>query len=715
MPACLEVCRFTRSALSSCPIRAKKSKKCSSHFRRRNAIHVHSRPLATAPSQTPAPSHPPSNVTSRHQILTLLYKTKALVPQVLNPVGSGVPFTESSEFWNDILAAAYDDYQSTAERPARVVVYGTDQWSCSDRLITALLCEPLASDNVAHELLRNRHREFPAEHHLTISHPNSGMANAATIKVPSSYLQQFSVPIQITEITASLEHGALPITKADSSLLFLADFPIVVCNPTLTPLSNIYQSRLPSNVILVLISPPTVDSAANIHPNCIPSVTEIKATLFVDPSRAVKALDNLRAAPDSSVAIQRYQDDFVGSGVSSITSTIRSMFDQPSHSPLTVLRTNFALAQLHSALSACQHAILCAEADINNILADTRLLRTQLEEACRRAPSDVFGYPCMKHRRSSIWPPILRPMPQDESLAAHRSSSAVDEVEEALTQARRKMSSFMDSFTWWRMLWRVDEISCFVTTAVERVWCRDLEKKLVMHTGRLASVQENFTTKIFSVVEKCQAKPPFKSALLHNSLRQQSMSTSYVVAPSALITPLHDRRRQLIAYPTMQLHVGGQRAAFGAGVGIFASASFTWCGWFGWFSGMGLGSSASVENTLLSAFASTLNLGIDPSTAVGLGVLGTLVSVRWAVGKWERAKKRWWEDWVRVCQGLERDLKATLDKVMKERVTVVAESGCAGIQQLADQRMEEIANAAKELKTLQSELEKIEEGLRKKA
>lgn len=40
-------------------------------------------------------------------------------------------------------------------------------------------------------------------------------------------------------------------------------------------------------------------------------------------------------------------------------------------------------------------------------------------------------------------------------------------------------------------------------------------------------------------------------------------------------------------------------------------------------------------------------------------MLCIMLGVRWAVGTWERAKKRWWEDWVRVGEGLGRDLEVS--------------------------------------------------------
>lgn len=99
--------------------------------------------------------------------------------------------------------------------------------------------------------------------------------------------------------------------------------------------------------------------------------------------------------------------------------------------------------------------------------------------------------------------------------------------------------------------------------------------------------------------------------------------------------PIHARQDQLINYPTTRLHLAGQSAVLGmlgglvGGTGIAAYL-------------LGFGSGAGIMGT---------------STAVGAMMLSTLLGIRWAVGKWERAKKRWWEDWLRVGEGLGRDLE----------------------------------------------------------
>lgn len=79
------------------------------------------------------------------------------------------------------------------------------------------------------------------------------------------------------------------------------------------------------------------------------------------------------------------------------------------------------------------------------------------------------------------------------------------------------------------------------------------------------------------------------------------------------------------------------------GGGIAAGAGIGWAGWMGWIAASGEGVLGFV--------------GMEAGTAVGAGVLGALLGVRWAVGRWERAKRLWWQDWARVGEGLGRDLK----------------------------------------------------------
>lgn len=73
------------------------------------------------------------------------------------------------------------------------------------------------------------------------------------------------------------------------------------------------------------------------------------------------------------------------------------------------------------------------------------------------------------------------------------------------------------------------------------------------------------------------------------------------------------------------------------------------------FGGAGLGWWLAFGESALS-----LGAGSEAGTALGAGVLVAVAGVRWAVGKWERAKRQWIDDANRVSEGLERDLKVRI-------------------------------------------------------
>jgi len=183
--------------------------------------------------------------------------------------------------------------------------------------------------------------------------------------------------------------------------------------------------------------------------------------------------------------------------------------------------------------------------------------------------------------------------------------------------------------------------------------------------------------------------------VLHNSLRQLATLPSFPLTAHTLTHPIYRRLEQVIEHPTTSLHVAGQRAVLGMSGGITAGAGICWAGWFGWLTATGEG--------LLGA------VGLDPGTAVGAGLLGAAASVRWAVGKWERSKRRWWEDWNRVGKGLGRDLRATLDESMREKVLIVADTGCDKLSEMVAQRRGEIEEIEEELDTLKGTLDALEE------
>lgn len=418
-----------------------------------------------------------------------------------------------------------------------------------------------------------------------------------------------------------------------------ADVAVVLCNPVTTPISVLprfsFLFRNP-NTILVLTSTPPESNLEDLHAilmNTLPEKMSWRSKiLFVEPSRAVAANEILKSDSQSPIAVQRYQDNYNGSRVSSVSNALREIIPLEVDVSQSSFRYQTALARIQAALTTCQAVLRQARNEMDNIAVGVCTLKATLEEAKVRAHGEILS----------------------------RSSDSGDAVTTALDLAAKEIKVVMDRLTWWRMVWCVDEISHLITQAVQQPRCRTLEHhvcalhssskyscslntlQLILQTGRLSVLQDEITKSMFSLLA-AHPRSPFNSAVLQNSLHQLVASSSFRVTPQTLTHPIDTRRSQVIEHPTMRLHITAQRVTLRMGGGMVAGAGLGWAGWFGWLAGTG-------ENLLGT-------VGLDAGTAMSLGLLIAVVSVRWGVGKWERAKRRWWEDWDRLKSGLGRDLK----------------------------------------------------------
>lgn len=107
---------------------------------------------------------------------------------------------------------------------------------------------------------------------------------------------------------------------------------------------------------------------------------------------------------------------------------------------------------------------------------------------------------------------------------------------------------------------------------------------------------------------------------------------------------------------------------------------------------------------------------MEMPTAAGIGVLGAVLSARWAVGRWERAKRRWWADWERVGQGLRRDLEGKVEEVVNRQVGGVEETMCVEVERAVAMRRKDGLEVRAAMEGLDREIqvlkEEIQNGLR---
>jgi hypothetical protein len=54
-------------------------------------------------------------------------------------------------------------------------------------------------------------------------------------------------------------------------------------------------------------------------------------------------------------------------------------------------------------------------------------------------------------------------------------------IDEALLRGSKEMKVLLESLTWLKMIWRIDEIDSLVSSALDGHWCRELENQVWMH------------------------------------------------------------------------------------------------------------------------------------------------------------------------------------------------------------------------------------------
>jgi len=86
--------------------------------------------------------------------------------------------------------------------------------------------------------------------------------------------------------------------------------------------------------------------------------------------------------------------------------------------------------------------------------------------------------------------------------------------------------------------------------------------------------------------------------------------------------------------------------------------------------------------------------------AAGAGLLASAAGVRWAIGRWDKARKMWRGDWIRVKEAAERDVEAALDQALEKQVLIVPVRAAEGIESIVTKREDELMQLRREVDKL---------------
>ena len=212
--------------------------------------------------------------------------------------------------------------------------------------------------------------------------------------------------------------------------------------------------------------------------------------------------------------------------------------------------------------------------------------------------------------------------------------------------------------------------------------------QLAFEAGRLQAIQKDLNTRTFGVLasfspeNSAQRAPntahPYHSPLFLNRLRRLAFEND--ITPGSLLNPVLARRNQLLRFSVPMLQARAHKMTWTT---ISLSFLFSSAAW---------------------TTAVPLEL-ITHSTGLAAGLLGSLASIRWGVGLWAKAQKKFWQDWSRVEEGLEEDLGGELERLVGQ-VECVGLAGIKGVEEMVARRQDkadEVDVVLQRLETVEAE------------
>ena len=330
----------------------------------------------------------------------------------------------------------------------------------------------------------------------------------------------------------------------------------------------------------------------------------------------------MRTNAQDVLHVQRYSDDALASGLSMLKRELQSV-------PTSVQKGD---ALVSAAVGVLRNSLDGVEAELREAAALVRTIRNETSHESADARRAVFG--SVAPERVSLdnrtpartHPPGSSTPTKAETTATTTSQSqSHNKVRAAMARADDIVLPVLENMTWWRVLWAPDEVGWRMRQAVRDAWVGSIASGLLPALATLPSTQSS------RALSRTSALPQtLRSPVLLNALNQLTHAPSFTLEPPALLRPLEHRLlERLDAGPTTALARAAQvlilRVAGSVGVG---------------------------------AVSGVLMLMQQVGEVLGAGMLlGAAAGFRWAIGRWDKMRKMWRADWVRVKGAAERDVE----------------------------------------------------------
>ena len=277
-------------------------------------------------------------------------------------------------------------------------------------------------------------------------------------------------------------------------------------------------------------------------------------------------------------------------------------------------------ALVSAAVGVLRSSLDGAEAELREATALVRTLRNETSHESADAHRAVFG---SAPQRVSVGD---RTPTKPETTATTGQSN--NKVRAAMARAGGVVLPVLENMTWWRVLWAPDEVGWRMRQAVRDAWVGSIASGLLPALATLPSTQSSQSSRALS---RTAALPQtLRSPVLLNSLNQLTHAPSFTLEPRALLRPFEHRLlERLDTGPTSAL-------AHAAQVLILR-----------------IGGSVGV-----GAVSGALMFMQQVGEVIGAGMLlGAAAGFRLAIGRWDKMRKMWRADWIRVKEAAERDFE----------------------------------------------------------
>ena len=290
-------------------------------------------------------------------------------------------------------------------------------------------------------------------------------------------------------------------------------------------------------------------------------------------------------------------------------------------------------ALVSAAVSVMRNSLDGVEAELREAAALVRTIRNETSHESAAAHRAVFGSApervSLDDRISTpTHPPSSSPTKAETTATTTGQIQSNNKVRAAMARADNIVLPVLENMTWWRVLWAPDEVGWRMRQAVRDAWVGSIANGLLPALATLPSTQSSQSSRALS---RTAALPQtLRSPVLLNALNQLTHAPSFTLEPRELLRPLEHRLlERLNAGPTTALARAAQVLILRIGGSV------------------GVGAVSGVL-IFMQQVGEVLGAGM---------LLGAAAGFRWAIGSWDKMRKMWRADWIRVKEAAERDVE----------------------------------------------------------